>query len=270
MDSDNANQSSPTLVEVGIGESGKKFSERYSGFVKADHQPAGLSFYKASWSTKNKGRVRIAHKSHSIELSDVLNVMGTEDNSARQTGIFNISIYCGISGLTGILHSDALDRFGGLLKTIRAAGWRSTVPYGVPRLYGKDMLRYHFESGDATTLGSDYIPSLREWMALDDQTTWEFYADGIFLNVTFMRDREKMNLKKPGSYVFQISLSSDEAYFADFAGPENRQDWRSKVPNELRKLEERRSQLEAEWSKKGMRINEAYRDPPIPNVTSGN
>ena len=181
------------MVELRIGEAADKFSQRYPSLASVDHQPAGLSFYKASWGTHSKGRVKIAHAVHSFELPDVLNVMGTEGASSKQKGIFIVSIHSGISCANDIMHKDALDRFYNLLRTIQSSGWRSSIPLGLPRLNGKDMFIYYLESKDPTTLDADYKLSLQEWMNLDDLTNWEFYADGVFMRVTFMRDQSKMD-----------------------------------------------------------------------------
>lgn len=266
MNKDDVNKLNTPIVEISIGDAGEKFSQKYPNLVSAEHQPAGLSFYKAFWNTQNKGRVKIVHQNHSFEISDVLNVVGTEDDSDKKSGMFVVSIHSGISGQNGISHKDALEKFSNLLSDMRRAGWQSTVPLGLPRLRGRDMLQYLFESKDSTTLDSNYKLSLQEWMSLDDLTGWELYADGVFMRATFLRDQSKMDVDKPSSYVIKITLRSAEAYFSDFADLDDRKNWRAVVPGKLDELAQRRKRSEEEWSGKGMHIDKLYVDPPFPII----
>ncbi len=37
-------------------------------------------------------------------------------------------------------------------------------------------------------LDVDYTPTLAEWMRIESQTPWGFWRDGVYLEVSFMRE----------------------------------------------------------------------------------
>ena len=121
------------------------------------------------------------------------------------------------------------------------------------------MFNYLLETQRPTTLDAAYEPSLDEWMKLKDLTTWELYANGTFLQLSFARDSTKLDLSKPGSYVLNLTLQSDINYFKGFVPPLQRTQWRELLPNELKKALARRSLLEVELRAKGLQIDESYR-----------
>lgn len=50
-------------------------------------------------------------------------------------------------------------------------------------------------------LDVDYTPTLAEWMRIESQTPWGFWRDGVYLEVSFMREHTLVDPTKPGAYV---------------------------------------------------------------------
>lgn len=251
-------------IEIAIGERGDKFERKYPELVAVNPQPAGLTFYKIAWNGVNRGTLHIDAGRHGFDISNVINVVGTEDVDHKSEGISHISVISDITGPNGLSHDRARDKIYEIFNVLRRAGWRATVPFGVPRLSGRDMLEYHLKCLDTTTLDPAYKPSLEEWMRLEDFTAWEFYADGVFLEATFMRDASHLDVAKPGFYILNLVLRSDVEYFKEFVGPESRDRWVDLLPSELQNLASRRKIKENELSGTRVTLNREYIDPPLP------
>jgi len=254
----------PNQINIAVGEPGQQFEQTYPGSVVVNRQPAGLNFYKVVWNSSAKGKVQINAGKHGFVVPNVMSVVGTEDEEYKREGMSELSIVCGLSGQNGISHEAARDSIHELFEVLRRSGWRATVAFDDPRLSGKDMLTYYFKSIDNPTLDPAHKPSLADWMRIKDLANWEFYADGIFLRVNFIRDKSHMDLEKPGYYILNIVLKSDAEYFKGLVGPDNREQWIERLPSELKDLAERRRRKEDELSKLGMSINKNYVDPPLP------
>lgn len=255
---------SPTPVEISIHLRGELFQKRYPALVSVTRQPAGLSFYKANWKVQQKGAVKLVHGSHSLEIADVLNLVGTEDDEQKARGILKYSIVSGMSGPDGIDHTVARDYFFSVIDTFTRAGWRSTIPFAAPRLTGKDMMTYLLESGEYTTLRDNYRPTLDEWMKLEDLSEWQFYADGVFITLSFIRDQKRMDPRKPGSYIVNIEITSNIEHYKGFVDPSHREQWRELLPAAMKEDATRRQSAEEQLIKKGFPIDTEYRDPPVP------
>lgn len=251
-------------VEVHVGENGQQFKGKYSTLVTATEQLAGLIFFKIDWTSKKKGKIRIEHGNNSIEVCDALGFVGTEDVEFKNLGMSEINIVSGITGPTGISHQQAREKFLGILRRIKQSGWQSTIPFSAPRLKGKEMLEYLFNSKRRTTLDANYSPTLDEWMQLDNFATWEFYSNHVFLRINFTRDQSKLNINQPGVYLINYELKTDLEYFMEFIDSDDRNRWREALPPEIKIASARRAMLEADLVKQGKKIDTNYSDPPLP------
>lgn len=252
------------IIEVKVNEAGSDLKKRYPDIVRVKNQPIGINFYKIDWEEKRKGVISVEKGKYSFVIDDVLAFSGSENIALKNEGMSEINMIVGLSGENGISHQQAREKFFKLLSGLRSHEWQSVIPHSAPRLRGKDMLGYLLEDVHPTALDADYEPSLGEWMKLEDLTTWELYADGTFLNISFIRDREKLDLSKPGSYILNINFQSDVNYFKGFVPATRRTQWRELLPDEINKALARRMLLERESRAKGFRIDETYRDPPFP------
>lgn len=255
-------------VSVKVGELGPDFLKRYPDLVHVDKQPAGLDFYEIDWE-RPRGTVRIEHGQHSFGIEDSLGLMSTQDlGPIANEGLFEFTIDAGMSvpspGL--IPHDQARLKAHAILQRILQAGWQPIVARDNPRLTGKDQQDYMFATSNVEGLDPRYLPNFEEWMRIEDRTAWNFYADHLYLSVYFTREKTLRDPLKPGSYLLSFNLKSEAEEFRGYVGPDNRQKWKEKLPAELARLPAIRAKKEAELRAKGIRIDEAYQDPPVPDL----
>jgi hypothetical protein len=254
-------------VVIKLGEMGPQFLARYPKLAKVQHQPAGLDFYEINWNERPRGLVRLAHAKHSMVIADVLGVQAVQELGPLESeGLNAIRVFAGLSqpppSLIG--HDEARVKIHAILKVILEAGWKNILDAGSPRLNGLDRMKYMWTSNKYVGLDATYLPTLDEWMRIESRTSWGFYADGVFLEVSFTRERTMTDLAKPGSYLLNFEFKTATEYFRGYANSEDRLRWREVVPNELAKIAAQRTAKEVELKAKGVRIDEDYRDPPMP------
>ena len=125
-------------------------------------------------------------------------------------------------------------------------------------------MRYALAQNKYVGLDVTYVPTLEEWMQIESRTPWTFYANGVYMNVIFTRERTLTDPTKPGSYLLTFNIKTATEYFRGFAGPDNRLRWKEVLPQELAKVAALRAQKEAELRARSVAIDEAYQDPPAP------
>ncbi len=251
-------------VEIALGASGESLEKKYPSSVTVSRQPAGLSFYKLNWTSNNKGTVRLVHGKHGVTFENVLHVLGTEDDSDKSAGINEFYVVCGITGPNGISDAEARTHIFSVIEKLKLAGWKSTIPFSSPRLFSKDVLSFMLVSGEDTTLSADYQPTLEEWVKLENLSTWAFYADGTFIDLSFTRDQILKTDNGRSAYVINLKIRTDEEYYRSFVAPDQRENWRALLPSAIEESTERRQQLEQIAIKKGFKIDSSYTDPPLP------
>lgn len=258
----------PDSISIQVGEMAASFVHRYP-FLKIQKQPAGMNFYAihADSIEKNKSAiVKIEHGKHSFEVSHVLTISGSENLSYPLEGIDKFNLYAGISAPDEIMHDEAKRYFFALLNKIKAAGWQTNLYRSDPRLFSKDAFHELLTNKEASefNLSVGYEPTLAEWMQLRDNTSWQFYADGVFLSVTFSRDSDHMDPSKPGAYLLSLTFSGAESIFRTNFKYEDRAKARELWPEVEKKLRNLRMQEEIKAEFKGYKIDKSYQDPPAP------
>ncbi|MFT3721556.1 hypothetical protein [Pseudorhodoferax sp.] len=252
-------------VSIHLGEMGPIFAKRYPGMVRVQHQPAGLDFYEIIWNSKNFGEVRINHAKHSFIIEHVLALLSSQDlGEFKGEGLDGFSIEAGISSSELISHDEARLVIHKILGRILDAGWRPTTPRSRPRLSGQDRIDYMLNNSSSIGLDATHLPTFEEWMKIENRTSWGFYADGVFMDVTFTRAPTLTDPTKPGAYILTYDLETANEYFRGFSGPDNRSRWKEVLAQELAKVAAIRAQREAELRIKGIRIDDSYQDPPAP------
>jgi hypothetical protein len=256
-------------VTIKIGELGSEFQKRYPSQVKVNKQPAGLDFYSIDWDTRPRGTVKVDHDKFSLAIDDVLGVQTSIDLELPKEGFDSITVFAGLStnndqGL--ITHDEARDKLYAILKKIEQAGWKIITGRGDPRLKGHDRFNYVVGKDSSAGLGTDFLPSLEEWMRIENLTAWEFYADRQYLSVTFKRERTLLDPTKPGSYLLTYTLKSEAEHFRAYVGPDGRKRWKELLPNELTVHPPLRQKAEATLKAQGIKIDETYQDPPLPDL----
>ena len=255
-----------TEVSIKLGEMGPSFAKRYPNKVRVVHQPAGLDFYKINWE-RPRGTVRVEHDKHSFVIDDVLGISSSQDlEEFKSEGLNEFDVNSGMSVPSPSLipHDEARLKTYAILRRIMDAGWKNTVDVGDPRIRGKDRLLYAISKNQYTGLDATYLPTPEEWMQIESRTPWNFYADGVYLQVIFTRERTLTDPTKPGSYLLTFNIKTETEYFRSFAGPDNRLRWKEVVPQEIAKAKAERPKREAELRAKGFKIDESYQDPPVP------
>ena len=255
-------------VTIKIGEQGTAFAKRYPALVKIQHQPAGVDFYDIDWDVRPRGIVTIEHGQHSFKIDDVMGIMAGQDlGDEANEGLTEFSISSGGSipapGL--VSHDEARLKMYAILQRILQAGWQINITPSMPRLRGKDALNYQLVD-DYTSLDASYLPTFEEWMRIDSLTDWRFYADHVFLTVNFTRESTLTDPTKPGAYLIRFNLKSENEFYRGYVGGEHRKEWKTRLPAELAKLAPLRAAAEAKLRAQGVKIDETYQDPPLPDL----
>lgn len=252
------------IIEIHVGESGTSFASRNSSLLEIDRQPAGLNFYKIWFPVSRRGGVTISAGTHKISLHNVVNILASEDVDLREEGLQDITINSTLTATEKISHDEARLLFFALLQDVVRSGWKATIPLSMARLRGKEIMQYFLSTNQGITLDPSYTPTLKEWMQLENMTSWNFYASNTYMNITFMREGTLLDPTKPGSYLVSTEIKSDIEELRNHV--ENRDRTRSKelVPDVLHGLAATRKKLEGDLRKRGMTIDESYIDPPVP------
>lgn len=250
---------------IRLGESAASLLQRYPTGIKINRQPAGLDFYSKDWGRPPYGRVTVEHGRYSFSVPHATGIRTAEDqDELKAEGFAEYTVYALLSDSDKLLHQEARDRIYGLLKSLRDSGWQQLIERGDPRLQGKERLLYTLQTSNLNGLDADYLPTLTEWMQLQDRTPWRLYVDGVFLEMTFDRDPTLMDPEKHGAYLLTINLQTTNEYFRRFVEPKDRLKWQSLLPGVLKDVAIQRAQKETELKAKGVVIMESYIDPKPP------
>jgi len=258
------------IITIKLGQSGESFvlangRER----VNVKREPAGLNFYKVRWQINQLGVAHVDHGIHSFRIENVLSCSGTEDAELLDEGIGVFRFNAAPTNLETIAHLEARDHLFGLLHMLGAAGWRRYIFRAQPRLIGRDALEYSIKKFGVYGLDPDYLPTLDEWMRLDDGARWRLYAAGVYLTIQFMRDSERMNPKEPGAYLLIFELKSETSDSREYFAPEDRSRWLELWPARKKELERERAEAEAKARAQGLAIDTTYTDPPVLALQQG-
>jgi hypothetical protein len=255
--------SKPRAVEINIGEQASLFAQRNYVPMKIDRQPAGLNFYQVRFPTNARGHAIINFAKNKFLIEHVLSITGTEDVDLAEEGLSQFHINSAITERDSISHDEARIKLLSIMKNMMNVGWKPTIPLNIARLRGKDMTDYLLVEDGYTTLDPSYTPTLDEWMRMRNLTSWEFYASGIFLTLTFTREHISLDPAKLGAYLLSYELTNEAEHYRTYAG-RRRNEWKTVLPGILVSLAKQREQMETEFQIKGKKIDRTYTDPPIP------
>lgn len=255
----------PPIVTIKVGEQGPAFEKRYPNLVKVGRHPAGIDFYKIDLDSNPRGIVTMEHGKHSFTIDDVLGITGTYDHNFLNEGISEFDIYAGITAPELISHDEARLKMYAILQRILQAGWQMNIPRSRPRLHGKDAFNYYLIDS-SMSLDTSYLPTFEEWMKINSLTDWSFYADHVYLSVNFTRESTLTDPTKPGAYLISFNLKSENEFYRGYVGGEHRKEWKTRLPAELAKLAPLRAVAEAKLRAQGVKIDETYQDPPVPDL----
>ena len=255
-------------VSIRLNEKGTEFSKRYVGLVKVTHSTPNVDFYQVDWDARPRGIVAVEHGSHSLVIEDVLGVQAAQHLTGviADEGMYEFDISAGMSvpSPSLIAHDEARLKTYAILQRILEAGWVPITSRSRPRLHGQARLNYAINVSNSVGLDPRYVPTLEEWMKLERGTEWRFYADHIYLNIGFERERTLLDPLKPGSYLLNFNVKSETEHFRAYVESEDRAKWQTLLPATLSKLAAMRLKTETELRTKGIPVDDSYQDPPIP------
>jgi len=256
----------PQQVTIKIGEQGQSFLKHYPMLVKIQHQPVGIDFYNIDWDRLPRGVVTVGYDKHSLVIENVLGISAGQDLGAlANEGLSEVDIKAGIASSDLITHDEARSKTYALLQSLVGKGWQPITPMSDPRLKGKARFDYVLGTDQFIGLDPSYTPTLDEWMHIESNTYWRFYANHVYLTVRFTRERTLTDPAKPGAYLLSFNVKTDLEEFRGYVKPEDRQHWKELLPAVLTKFAATRAQKETELRAKGIAIDETYHDPPVPN-----
>lgn len=254
-------------MTIKVGEQGESLKKRYPDLVRVQHQPAGVDFYKVGWSTRPRGIVTIEHGKYTFSIEDVLSISSLQDlNALASEGLFEFDVNAGITEPDLIPHDEARLKTHAILQRILQAGWKPLVGRSDPRLSGKDQQNYMFATSNVNGLDPRHTPTFEEWMQIESRTPWSFYVDHLYLTVNFTRERTLTDSEKPGAYLLNFNIKSEAEEFRGYVAPLDRAKWKELLPAELAVVAKLRQKKETELRAKGIKIDESYEDPPVPNL----
>ena len=247
---------------IGLGE--PRDSDFRGARASVDKHPSGMQFYQRDWVRGDLGVVQIEHGKYSFVIDNVLSTLGASDSDIPG-GIYEWSVNFGVSPEQADTHEAALARMTKLFSDLRAKGWVRYVDTGDPRLTGKQAWDY-MQTDSIYSLDSSYTPTIGEWRAaVRAMPRWEFYADGVYLDVSLMESNMGRFVGKT-TYLLTVSIRNEYAFYGIgyFPGKaENIRNWKALITPELQKYHARRLATEAVLKKQGYTIDTAYQDPPI-------
>ena len=253
-------------VTIKLGEMGPDFARRYGSSVRVTHSTPNVDHYEINWE-RPPGVVRLEHGEKSLVFKDALSVLSMQSLSEfKEEGFNRFNVNAGVTAPDLISHDEARVKIHAILRSILDAGWRQVIERSEPRLKGKARQDYMFATSNLNGLDAAYTPTFEDWMRVESRTPWSFYANGVYLEVTFTREPSLTDPSQPGAYLLSFTINTETEYFRGYAGPDDRLRWKEAVPKELVKVAALRAAKETELRAKGVAIDESYQDPPIPSM----
>ncbi|WP_322053124.1 hypothetical protein [Paraburkholderia bannensis] len=247
-------------------QSGPDGSVKNQGFHVMNH-PSGVYSYTKSWDDSNEqGVVRFSHGKNSFEVSNVTILTGLGDSNFPENGVDNWSLMLGIGPEKMSSYEDAHKKITSLLAQLRAAGWQRYIEGSDPRLSGKQAMLYALShSGQTYSLDSTYTLTPTEWKQLvAAEPVWEFYADGIFLNLTL--SYWASSVPDVGRYLVNIKISTAadnySPYFSDDDDDKKRH-WKKYLSDRLAPVRDERSAVEGRLNPHEFKVDNSYVPPPF-------
>ena len=263
----------PTSLEITLNESFHSFVERYPSVRKTQPlgEKGGAIFYKFFWSEEESAKIIVNYGSGEIEIDNVINFNMLESDYKSKEGITHITFDAGITYDKTINHDEARLKFHEFLQKLANNGWKRMISLAEPRLFGSQAMHYTREKDSTFSLDTNYLPSLKEWMAIDKLGTyWQLQLDNrAFMSIDLKR-RDSKTESDMGIYLLSITIKNDQEMGRSHFPPQEKENW-----NDLKKWEETKDKYfklregtEKDLLSKGYKIDESYEDYDIsPHVS---
>ncbi|WP_432241460.1 hypothetical protein [Herbaspirillum robiniae] len=251
-------------VSISANQPGDELQKKYPDrFTLSDH-PSGARFYAAQWPSDDRGTIEVGRQGQAFTLRYALSATGNYSSAFPGENIIEWDVNTGMDSSSIIGHDEARRRFMALLQDIRKAGWKRYVDQGFPRLAGTDAIRYASLTSPVYGLDPDYQPTLDEWMKLPGRALWKFWSNQGYLSLALSRDPNRVDVNQPGAYFIEVVLLGENEQFRKMVGPARRAQWKDALPEELKLLAQDRQSAEDVLRAQGIKIEETYQDPPVP------
>lgn len=253
-------------INLKINEPSTEFVRRNSSLINVNNRPPGVHFYVARWDREKPGTATFDHGKNAFSIENILSIIAVEDSLSPQEGLVKFNVNAALAATDLIGHDEARKRFISVLQNIRKAGWHIFIDEGDPRLRGQAMLNFALSGSSSSSLDADYEPTFAEWMSTRSNMLWQFYANHVYLTVSFSREPTLLDPQKPGAYLISFTIESENEHYRGYVTSQQRAQWKSALPSHLEYLPGMRQKKEDELRAKGIRIDETYQNPPIPNL----
>jgi hypothetical protein len=254
-------------VILKINEAATEYVERNKDLIKIVNRPPGVKFYTARWDQKKSGTAIFEHKDNTLSVGNVISITAMNNSSPSEEGLTKFHINSGLTPTDLIDHDQARKEFVLILKNVRKTGWNIFINEGDPRLRGKAMLDFVLSESPVSSMDADYEPTFAEWMNIPSNRPWHFYANHVYLTISFTREPTLLDPQRPGSYLISYTIESENEHYRSYITPKQKAQWKSALPSHLEYLPAMRTKKESEFRARGIKIDETYQDPPIPNLT---
>lgn len=253
-------------INLNINEPSADYVRRNASLIKVSNRPPGVHFYVARWDREKPGTANFDHGENAFSIENILSITAVEDSLLPQEGLVKFNVNAALAATDLIGHDEARKRFLSVLQNIRKAGWHIFIDEGDPRLRGQAMLNFALSGSSSSSLDADYEPTFAEWMSTRSNMLRQFYANHVYLTVSFSREPTLLDPQKPGAYLISFTIESENEHYRGYVTPNQRAKWKSVLPSQLQYLPGMREKKEDELRAKGIRIDETYQNPPPPNL----
>lgn len=203
-----------TPVKLQLNLHGKDWQAQFKPMATMDIIPINaeenITFHHLELTQHGLKEVILQHGCHSLNMPQVMSIMGIEDSRYANEGIHKITISTTLGLNEEINHIEAKAEFETLLNTIRHAGWERTIYPTQPRLAGYDAFLYAQMHDINYSIDAEYSLPVDEWMLLENQSKWIFYANGLYMTVTLMRENKDAQSK--AGYFVSIDVMCRSAF----------------------------------------------------------
>lgn len=255
---------SPILV---VGKSGDEFAQLNGLDLKSnvDRQPAGLNFYENRFKS---GQLPIAHFEHgkySFDIPNVLSFSATENIEYLERGVAKLRANWGFTNKSEkINNEEAKNRLLQFMRHLLTLGWRQVHYLDDPRLLGDESWEYKLNTYHGYQSDISVTPTLETWLKLSTaRTLWEFYAEGVFIKVGFMRNSRIPADDPMGEYLLVFSAYTQDEWARGHFGGKDRERWQELWVEEIKDSKRIRYKTEEELKAKGYTIDTEYQDPKV-------
>lgn len=241
-------------------------------FDKDCLQPVRMCWYeiKKRFAEQDLPAVEISQNgSNLLQLEDVGRISVVVEE-ARGRLVEQVTL--GIRGLPdNSPHAEQKAFIYQLLNTLLSSGWTHFYRFPAARIPGSeaDKIATADKIQGKRVLGHPWFDpryepaSMGQWLRAAGTYHWYFHQDNIYLHVTVRRSNSRSEPAERGTYLINLEVLNENAYWSQHFKEEDQKDWLKLLPGLLEQYRNQRAQLETEAQAEGIEIEDSYQDPII-------